>query len=80
MKLPPAVAGHQHKVVEFGGNAAHIEHSNVLPAVLVRRPRSGNRELQAALLAGFSSGKGIGDGANGSEFKLLIGGNSRRQF
>ena len=62
VQLPAAVAGDEHEVVELGRQLLHVEHDDILAAVVVGRARSGQRELQAAFVASFEIRQGFGDG------------------
>ena len=61
VELPAAVAGGEHEVVELGRQRPHVEHGDVLAAVVGGGPRGGQGELQAALAAGFEIRQGVGD-------------------
>src|SRR5262245_82132 len=62
MELPPAVAGHQHEIIELRRRAAHVEHDDILAAVVVGGACCRQGQLQAAPASSFGRGGGVCDG------------------
>jgi hypothetical protein len=61
MKLPATVAGDEHEIVELGRHPAHIEHDDVLSAMVFGGARGGEGELFAPLVASFETGRSASD-------------------
>ena len=64
VELAAAIARGDHEVIELGREGPHVEHGDVLAAIVGGGPRSGQGELQAALAAGFEIRQGVGDGTD----------------
>ena len=61
MQLSPAITGDNHKIVEYRGDLAHVEHDNVLAPVIVSCAGRSQRELEASLRDLFGCSRWFGD-------------------
>ena len=63
MQLAATVARHEHELVEFGGQAAHIGHDDVLASVVLGSLSVRQSEVVSRLLSRFICGGSLGAGS-----------------
>jgi hypothetical protein len=62
VQLPSAVARHENEVIEFRRHAPHVEDRDILTAIVLGGAGGRERQLAAAFLASFKSGRCFADG------------------
>src|SRR5262245_38907367 len=62
VQLPSAVAGYQDEIVKLRSGAPHVEHDDILAAVVVGAACRRESQLKAARASNFSRGRGVCDG------------------